>query len=80
MLTAEGNACSRNLLWRFGNVVEFPLQHAVFFHCLLPSFSFIIIIFYHSYHKNNSLSRKDESFLTIEDRISVTAYDRDINK
>ena len=29
MLTAEGNARSRNLLWRFGNVVEFPLQYLV---------------------------------------------------
>ena len=27
MLTAEGNARSRNLLRRFGNVVEFPLQY-----------------------------------------------------
>ena len=29
MLTAEGNARSRNLLRRFGNVVEFPLQYLV---------------------------------------------------
>ena len=29
MLTAEGNACSCNLLLRFGNVVEFPLQYLV---------------------------------------------------
>ena len=27
MLIAEGNARSRNLLRRFGNVVEFPLQY-----------------------------------------------------
>ena len=29
MLTAKGNARSRNLLRRFGNVVEFPLQYLV---------------------------------------------------
>ena len=29
MLTAEGNARSCNLLLRFGNVVEFPLQYLV---------------------------------------------------
>ena len=29
MLTAEGNAHSRNLLRRFGNVVEFPLHYSV---------------------------------------------------
>ena len=29
MLTAEGNVRSRNLLERFGNVVEFPLQYLV---------------------------------------------------
>ena len=29
MLTAEGNARSRNLLRRFGNIVEFPLQYLV---------------------------------------------------
>ena len=29
MLTATGNARSRNLLWRFGNVVEFVLQYLV---------------------------------------------------
>ena len=29
MLTAEGNARSRNLLRRFGNVVEFVLQYLV---------------------------------------------------
>ena len=29
MLTAEGNARSRNLLRQFGNVVEFPLQYLV---------------------------------------------------
>ena len=29
MLTAEGNARSRNLLRRFGNVVEFPLHYLV---------------------------------------------------
>ena len=129
MLTAEGNTRSRNLLRRFGNVVEFPLQYLVviiksitylsfrfllkyfacfkplcigsvygdgdveikvpglslvkdtfFFPRLFPSFSFIIIFFYHSYHKNNCLSRKDESFFNNRRQNIVTAYDRDINK
>ena len=52
----------------------------VFFPCLFPSFSFIIIIFYHSYHKNNCLSRKDESFLNNRGQNIVREYDRDINK
>ena len=32
MLTAEGNARSRSLLRRFGNVVEFPLQYNQVYH------------------------------------------------
>ena len=54
-----------------------PRRTSVFF----PSFSFIIItFFYHSYHKNNCLSRKDESFFNNRGQNIVTAYDRDINK
>ena len=53
---------------------------AFFFPCLFPSFSFIIIFFYHSYHKNNCLSRKDESFLNNRGQNIVREYDRDINK
>ena len=53
----------------------------LFFPCLFPSFSFIvIIIFCHSYHKNNCLSRKDESFFNNRGQNIVTEYDRDINK
>ena len=57
-----------------------PNRHTFFFPCLFPSFSFIIIIFYHSYHKNNCLSRKDESFFNNRGQNIVTEYDRDINK
>ena len=134
MLTAEGNTCSRNLLRRSGNVVEFPLQYLVviiksitylsfrflskYFACfkltlevftvIMTSVLFklnlfagsrwdsprglvvklqcwdkgprfdprrrcvfflvfflpflLLLFFYHSYHKNDCLSRKDESF------------------
>ena len=53
-----------------------------FFSLSFPSLSFIIIVifFYHSYHKNNCLSRKDESFFNNRGQNIVTAYDRDINK
>ena len=45
-----------------------------------PSFSFLLLFFYHSYHKNNFFSRKDESFFNNRGQNIVTAYDRDINK
>ena len=51
-----------------------------FFPCLFPSFSFIIIFVYQSCHKNNVLSRKDESFFNNRGQKIVTAYDRRINK
>ena len=51
-----------------------------FFPCLFPSFSFIIIFFYHSYHKNNCLSHKGESFFNNRGQNIITAYDRDIHR
>ena len=43
-----------------------------FFSCLFRSFSFIVIFFYHSCHKNNCLSRKDESFFNNRGQKIVT--------
>ena len=43
-------------------------------------FLFNIIFFYHSYQKNNCLSREYESFFNNRGQNIVTAYGRDINK
>ena len=54
-------------------------RHALFFLVFFLLF-LLSLFFYHSYHKNNCLRHKDQSFFNNRGQNIVTAYDSDINK